>query len=134
MDNNAKNMPWCTENLPETKLPENLHNKVISDLFFLKFKYALLAAVAILPINLLFLGWHIWLNAAEADTFTLLTAMFNDFEISYDFVSEFARTIIDTIPFTLIIAFTLNLLLLVYLLINFQSTLKNLSFIHMSKR
>lgn len=113
------------ERIPEIELPKNLHNNIIGDLFFLKFKFAFLAAAALLPINLLFIGWHIWLSAAEAETLTLLTTLFNDFEVSFDFVSDFLRTITDTIPLSLIIAFTLNLLLLIYMLVAFQSTLKN---------
>ncbi len=110
------------------EFPKGLHDKIIKELILSKFEFFFAAVLVLLPINLIILGSQIWRSTIEAEASSLINAMLEGFEPSFDFLSSFAQTMAEVLPVNLIIVFILNLIITIYIIIHLRSLLNKLSF------
>ena len=103
----------------QIKTPEGLHNKIMSSLFFLRFKRYFLIAIILFTLNLILMGWHIWSRIIEKDVLIIIKDMIQGFGLSRAFMAEFITTILEYLPLASIIIFALNVVIMGYVIFVF---------------
>jgi len=109
----------------QTKTPEGLHKKIMSSLFFLRFKRYFLIGIVLLSLNLILISWHIWSRIIEKDILIIIKDMIQEFDLSWAFIEEFITTILEYLPLTSIIIFVVNVFVMGYLISVFFKFKKN---------
>lgn len=104
------------KNLPPIDFPENLHNKIMKRIYFLKFRWPLLLVIALTAINLINSVWHLLNKATEMQTWPVITTMFDHFELSLDYLKSLALTTLENTPVNLMPGLIINLILIYYLI------------------
>ena len=110
--------------LPESDFPGQLHSRIIGKLVVTKFKTFFVATTCFLILNLLVLSWHIWTRVIDGEGYTLFSALLQDFQFSYSYISDLFGMVFDVVPVTLVAAFVLNLVLIAYM-IYFRSSINS---------
>lgn len=105
---------YALQALPEVSFPSGLHGKIMRQLFFLKFRVPFFVISGILFCNIAIVGYHAWLRMIDTEAFSIAVALFDGFEWSFDFFSEFARTVIEYFPVGSFTIIMLNALLFGY--------------------
>ena len=109
----------------QIKTPEGLHKKIMSRLFFLRFKRYFLIGIVLLSLNLILISWHIWSRIIEKDILIIIQDMIQEFDLSWVFIEEFITTILEYLPLALIITFVVNVFVMGYLISVFFKFKKN---------
>ena len=104
------------KNLNELEFPEGLHGKIMRKLAFLQFRTPFIVVVTLLLLNLLFSGWNIWLRLSDTDAISTFRLMLEGFEWNFSSISQLASAAGDLFPMGLMVSFTINILLFVYIL------------------
>jgi len=110
--------------LPASDFPGGLHNRIISRMVVLKFRTYLIVVTGFLVLNFLALSWHILTRIIDAEAYAIFSTLLQDFELSYSFISDFTEVVFEIIPINLIVAFIINLALIIYF-IYFRFSIKN---------
>lgn len=110
-DNFAKTI----QNLSEIEFPDNLHGKIMRKLAFLQFRTPFLVVVSLLSLNLLFSAWSIWIKLAGSASFSTFRLILEGFEWNLSSAQELFQTAQELFPLGLMFTFTINILLVVYL-------------------
>lgn len=104
------------KNLPQYNFPKNAHNKIMKKIYFLKFRLPLLFIITLTTVNLINSAWHFLNKAAEMQTWPVITAMSDNFELSLDYFKSLAITALENTPVNLMPGFIINLILIYYLI------------------
>lgn len=105
-------------------IPEGLHLRIISKMVVSKFRAYFLAVGIFLVLNFLVLSWHIWMTIIDTEAYAVFFALFQDFEFSFSYISDIVGTLFEIIPIVLVVAFVVNLVLIIYF-IHFRFSIKN---------
>lgn len=108
------NFSQTIHKLPVVEFPLGLHGKIMKQLFFLKFRVPFFIISGILFCNIAVTGYHAWSRMIDTEALSIATALWEGFEWSFDFFSEFARTVIEYFPIGSFIMIMFNALLLEY--------------------
>lgn len=105
----------------ELEMPQGLHRKIMSRVLFLKLKTPFIAVFSILIFNLLVSGWRIFVKAGETEFASSLKAVFDGFELNYDFLSALVTTTLNDLPIGSTVVFLGNFILAIYALRFYKS-------------
>lgn len=104
------------KNLKEVDLTEGLHGKIMFGVVFEKFKNRIMMVFSLMSlINLLISGFHIVAQFAENEFVGTVKALFDGFELNYDFISTFASTIFYYLPANSFLIFAVNIIFIWFL-------------------
>lgn len=101
--------------LPEHELPTDLHDRIMRKLFYRRLRAPFFALASLLALNLGLSAWHAWARIVDLESVSIVTAMFEGFEVSADFFGMFARNLYEFLPVSAILIFFLNTALAGYL-------------------
>ncbi|MEI6495010.1 MAG: hypothetical protein WCO03_03025 [bacterium] len=98
------------KNLDEYQLPEGLHGQIMRQLLFYRAFRPLVATLVIILVNTLLLGWSIYTKTEELQTVSIITAMSESFNLTYNFFVDFLTGALDALPVISIITLACNLI------------------------
>ena len=101
------------KDLPDQELEIDLRSKIKRRIFILKFKKYIFLSLALLLSNFLFLSFRIYLKTSESEALTIIKVFLQDFEMSFDYLGSFLSSLVEILPQTHIMIWTLNLILLI---------------------
>ncbi len=119
------NISQTIHELPAVTFPPGLHGKIMRQLFFLKFRVPFFVVSALLFCNIAISGYHAWLRMVDTEAFSIASVLWEGFEWSFDFFSEFMRTVVAYFPIGWLAMFTINSLLLGYVIFLYFSFTKD---------
>ena len=96
------------------ELPKELHNSVMKTAYTKWARTFFIIPCLLLAINLLFSGWYMWTKVVETETLSVLATLFDGFQLTADFFSDFVSTAFAYLPFEAFFIFAINLLLTMY--------------------
>ncbi len=88
----------------------------MKNLLFLRLRVPIIALFLALLLNLLISGWRIWMKSFGTELLSAMSALFEGFEWSLDFLSSFIQTLTDYVPIHYFITFLINLAAVIYLI------------------
>lgn len=107
-------------NLPDENFPLRIHDKIMRKIFFIKFRVPFLFIIILSSLNLIISTWHLINKAVEMQTWSVITTMFDHFELNLDNLGSLAQTAIENTPVNLMISFIINLILVSCLIYIFK--------------
>lgn len=102
--------------LPNQEIPQGLHGKIMRRIIFIRLRKSAIIMLSFLTLNLIILAWHIWTTTIERETFSVISAMFEGFEMSVSFFKNFADTLLQTVPVVSLTVFIGNIVVMVYII------------------
>jgi len=102
--------------LSELDFPPGLHGKIMRKLAFLQFRTPFLVVVSLLLLNLIFSGWQIWYRLSESDAFNTFRILLEGAEWNWRTLGDLFEIAQNLFPLGLIFTFTINILLIAYIL------------------
>ena len=100
--------------MTEVDFPDGLHGKIMRRVLFLKLRKPFLIINLALFLNLMVSGWRIWARILENNSLSALEAIWDGFELSFNYVSTFISTAFETLPIWSISIFIVNIFLIGY--------------------
>ncbi len=116
--------------LPAIEFPSGLHGKIMRQLFFLKFRIPFFVISAFLFCNIIISVYHAWSRMINTEAFSIVVALWEGFEWSFDFFADSARTVVEYFPIGWFLIVMTNSLLLgyvVFLYFSFKKFSVNIS-------
>jgi hypothetical protein len=107
-------------NLADQNFPDKLHDKIMRKIFFIKLRTPFLFIITLSCFNLINYAWHFINQAAEMQTWSVISTMFDHFELSSDYLGSFIQTTMENTPINLMIGLIINSILVYYLIYIFQ--------------
>lgn len=101
--------------MDEMEFPAGLHGKIMKKLLFLQFRTPFLIVLSLLLLNMAITGWNLWTRAADSQFQDVIKAFLSSFEFSREYFSSFYAAASDFMPLSIVVNFTVNLLLIGYL-------------------
>ncbi len=102
--------------LNEIDFPPGLHGKIMRKLAFLQFRTPFLIVVSLLLLNLVFSGWKIWSNLSGSEAVSTFKVLMETFDWTWRSAIEIFNASQELFPMGLIVSFSINIMLAVYLL------------------
>lgn len=112
------------KNFPGSDFPGPLHGRIIKNIVFSKFKTYFAVIGGLLVLNLLVVSWRIWTKIIDAGVYTLVPALFQDFELSRSFISDLIGMVLEIVPANLIAIFAIDIFIIAYTF-HFRFSLKD---------
>lgn len=107
--------------LADPDLPEGLHGRIMRRLTFARFHRAFWATVSVLSLNLAVSGWYLWKRLIETDALATIRFLLEDFSWSLAGTKEFLSIAREFFPVGLLVSFTLNAAIVIYVSFLFRS-------------
>jgi hypothetical protein len=107
-------------NLADQTVPVKLHDRIMRKIFFIKFRTPFLFIIILACLNLISSAWYFINQAAEMQTWSVISTMFDHFELSADYLGSLVQTTLENTPLNLMLGLIINLLLVYYLVYIFQ--------------
>lgn len=101
------------------------HSTIMEKVLFYKYRFPLLTAMALLSINLAYSTWKLFSQIIEMESVSIIRTMLEDFEFSFDYLSNFFEVISINIPVYPFLHFSANIFLFgfaVYLFKHFKKS------------
>lgn len=108
------------DNLEDQNFPLRLHEKIMRKVLFIKFRVPFLFIIFFSSFNLASSAWHFINKAVEMQTWSIITTMFDHFELSLDYLGGSTQTALENTPVNLMMSFIINLILVYYLIYIFK--------------
>jgi hypothetical protein len=124
MNNLSKNF----KSLPEIDFPEGLHGKIMKKLFYNKLKTPAVVIAGLLALNFIASTWRLWIRMTEFNTLTIISSLFDSFELRYEYFADFFHTIFEFTPFFTVFMILVDVVAFIYLYrswFDFQSLAAN---------
>ncbi len=99
--------------------PDKLHNSIMKQVVYLKFRNVIFLVAGILILNFLASGWYLWLKVTEINLIDLLRIASEDLEADSTVIRGFIQTVIDYMPFAFLALFLFSLFLVLWFLYTF---------------
>lgn len=104
------------KDLPEDDIPEGLHEKILENIRFYKFKVKFTLAISVLAINFLISLWVVFSKIENSNVFSAFQYLFDGFEMNAAYLSDVVNTFIQFIPMEYGLMLLANLFVMVYLM------------------
>ena len=101
--------------LPEIDFPEGLHGKIMKKLFYKRLKTPAMVIAGLLALNFIILTWRFWVRITELNTLTIISSLFDSFELSYEYFADFFQAIFEFTPLFTISMILFNIVAFIYL-------------------
>jgi hypothetical protein len=119
--------------MDDVEFPSHLHNRIMSQFLFLRYRKSFFLMLALTSANLFFTWWHLWGTIVETRASELVAGLAKNFQWNLGYFEMVLVKIHQVVPFSILLSFAASLGLIFYTVRLFTSSNSALLFLRKQK-